>query len=752
MVKTVAPPILVGIPATIPIVPQHIKYFKGSGPWLTTLVDRWEENHPELSPVIISPAYEKLEYQEGRRRVWPLTYLPPQDFSAWMRRERPNSNGEHNTAPWHPAGAERIDIQAPIQGFTTTGENDPYGLSSKASAQLFRAVTHATGFAIHWIPGLMGREEFDLLYPQHILWNVIAGADYLLKGRGVTTCHETCGRVGKKGDGGFAATHIRPYAKWVLDTSGAPVFAISKDVVNLLTKVEGGATLDPAQVVLERNPYNEVRFVVKPQFAKNKAAFLDWFRADAEHERDAGRITEERYRQELALIDSIPVNARWVTYVGGSREFKGIEQLLRSWAVYQQQRADRDQRDILIMVGDGLSQKQFANHVRALGIEEHVRFTGARDPQLPFIANLHNASDLFTMTSLAEGDGVVVKEALGSGTRVVVPNSGGPGEYVTEVMGHRVVSRDPALQTSLARGIELLSDPERHRIEWGNLNLSGPDIVRQFVHWRLYYDGKTAEDPGYKELLQIADAWEQPETLRLRENALRELRGEFVPADDRCYAQMLATVFRTFGGMDVEARDFARAYAEELGLPEAVRRRRGLEAQQETFAKFSSAPHAAKMAEHIAPIAARQIDPGLMTHRESGTVIEEFTRRPEVADAFEAMRKASTPEEGIVAIDAFYRSVMRVLGDPATYADRWPAVEELGLNVWDRSARIAARLAGVQLETYQDVRRRIVIDAARSSPEVQTAFYRIFIGDREGALRTLVEANAKQDAVGSNSL
>ena len=749
MNKLASSPILVGVPATIPIAPASIDYLKGSAPWLNTVADRWEEGHQDLQPVLISPSYERLDYEPGKRLVWPINYQPPTPFA-----QAKAANGSR----WNPVAPERIDIQAPIQGFTRSPGLEAYGLSSEVTPRAFRAITETTAWYLHWLPALLGRERFDVLFPQHILWNMIAGSAYFMDHRAFGVCHETCARVDTaSGEGGFSALNVRAYARAVLSATGdeAPIVAISDKVFKLLTEVDDGPSVSASRVAIIRNPYNDKEFYPLPGMTKLR--FLQEHLERMARQRTEGKISPPAFEQEVRLFGGLPTTGRWVTFVGSGREFKGVEQALRAWAYYLQSSAAKSD-DVLFMVGPNLTEdSEFAQYARELGISEQIRFIGKRD-KATFINVLHNAGDLALMTSLEEGDGVVAKEPAGANKRVLVPASGGPKEIVgpAPVLGQILQTRDPRALNSLRRGIELLGQANQG-IQWGNVQLSGAEIVRHYLRWRAFYENGTA-DPALlqkiglrnERLSEIIRDWSTDEGFRIRQYALKHLLSQrpnaakyhvpTMPVSLHEKIVLLADVFRIYGGMDVEAKSFGNAMAEELRVPPELRRTRGEAAGEYARANLTSGPHAAALADLVRQIARRPVRAPMATREEiAQTTVGQIGRDEAVAAAFTRLQQAQTSQEFVVAVDAFNRSVVRVLGHPANYEDRWPMPSELGMGHWGRMSHVAARLADVPVELYEAVRVSSIAKVAAENPVFVQAFYLMHLGETEKAMEALGE-------------
>lgn len=109
----------------------------------------------------------------------------------------------------------------------------------------------------------------------------------------------------------------------------------------------------------------------------------------------------------------------------------------------------------LWLVGDGTLRPAVEMAVTKSGIDMHVSFLG----EVPDVAELLNASDIFVLSSDWEGFGLVVAEAMAAGKPVITTAVGGVVELVEDgFSGIIVPPRDPE---ALARAIlRLARDPE----------------------------------------------------------------------------------------------------------------------------------------------------------------------------------------------------------------------------------------------------------------------------------------------------
>jgi glycosyltransferase involved in cell wall biosynthesis len=126
----------------------------------------------------------------------------------------------------------------------------------------------------------------------------------------------------------------------------------------------------------------------------------------------------EQTRQQLG----IPEDRTTIVMVGRLDEQKAPHYLIEAFSQALQQYPET----LLLLVGDGELEETLKHQVRQLGIEHSVRFLGFRDD----IPELLKMADIFALSSLWEGLGRAMTEAMLLGKPVVVPNIYGIPEVV----------------------------------------------------------------------------------------------------------------------------------------------------------------------------------------------------------------------------------------------------------------------------------------------------------------------------------
>lgn len=122
------------------------------------------------------------------------------------------------------------------------------------------------------------------------------------------------------------------------------------------------------------------------------------------------------------------------------------------------------------IVGGGELMPELQSLATSLGLRQKLIFTGFRRD----VGSFYQIANLFVMSSVQEGLGTAVIDALALGKPVVGTCAGGIPEIIRDgESGRLVTSADPA---ALARGIiELLANPERAK----QMGRRGQEMVRQ---------------------------------------------------------------------------------------------------------------------------------------------------------------------------------------------------------------------------------------------------------------------------------
>lgn len=115
-----------------------------------------------------------------------------------------------------------------------------------------------------------------------------------------------------------------------------------------------------------------------------------------------------------------------ILYVGAMRKIKGVDILLKAFSIFL-----RDfKKSQLYLVGCGKEKNNLVKLSKTLGIDKHVHFVGFV-PLAEDVLRYYKSCDLFVMPSFKENFPLVILEAIGSKTPVILSNiPGGPQELI----------------------------------------------------------------------------------------------------------------------------------------------------------------------------------------------------------------------------------------------------------------------------------------------------------------------------------
>jgi glycosyltransferase involved in cell wall biosynthesis len=158
----------------------------------------------------------------------------------------------------------------------------------------------------------------------------------------------------------------------------------------------------------------------------------------------AFRPLEQQAKTDIATRRAaMGLPEEFILFVGRLNRRKNIMGLLRALAV----RSGAPVPCLIVGAPDGLGD-DLLSEVRALGLEEQVRFVGPTS--FDDLVALFALATVFCSPSFTEGFGMPVLEAMASGTPVVASRIGSH----EEVCGDAAVYCDPADPASIARGLD----------------------------------------------------------------------------------------------------------------------------------------------------------------------------------------------------------------------------------------------------------------------------------------------------------
>ena len=151
---------------------------------------------------------------------------------------------------------------------------------------------------------------------------------------------------------------------------------------------------------------------------------------------------------------SIPDGRTIVTQVSWIIPEKGIADFLAAARLVLEQ----NRKVQFVLVGDGANREQYMKDVVAMGLEEHITWTGMVDD--PFGEGVFHAADVVCQFSRwEEVFGWMIAEAMAHGKPVVATRVGGIPELITDgVTGHLVDRGDARAMSD--RILQLLDDPD----------------------------------------------------------------------------------------------------------------------------------------------------------------------------------------------------------------------------------------------------------------------------------------------------
>jgi glycosyltransferase involved in cell wall biosynthesis len=144
-----------------------------------------------------------------------------------------------------------------------------------------------------------------------------------------------------------------------------------------------------------------------------------------------------------------------VLFAGSLIERKGVRTLIEAMGAVRR----RHPGYRLVIIGDGPQRGELESLAERSGLSGGIRFTGSLAPAE--VARWMRRSELFVLPSLEEGQGVVLLEALASGTPCVAGNAGGIPEVLSPEWG---VLAAPGDSQALAQAVlGMLEHADRRR-------------------------------------------------------------------------------------------------------------------------------------------------------------------------------------------------------------------------------------------------------------------------------------------------
>jgi glycosyltransferase involved in cell wall biosynthesis len=175
---------------------------------------------------------------------------------------------------------------------------------------------------------------------------------------------------------------------------------------------------------------------------------------------DLGRVASAptaKLHEELWLPHDAPI----VGNVAALVPHKGQKHLVAAAALVVRQVPDAR----FVIAGDGELRPSLERQIKDHHLEKHVMLTGFR----PDVLSLHKAFDVFVMSSVTEGLGTSLLDAMAAGKPVVATTAGGIPEVVVD--GDTGLLVPPRDEEALARAIVTLLKDEDLRRRMGDAGL-----------------------------------------------------------------------------------------------------------------------------------------------------------------------------------------------------------------------------------------------------------------------------------------
>lgn len=157
-------------------------------------------------------------------------------------------------------------------------------------------------------------------------------------------------------------------------------------------------------------------------------------------------------RDDLGLDDS----KKYIISVGRMVKRKGFDYLIKSLTYL-------DESIELLIVGDGPEMTNLKTLSSGLNLNNRVHFLGATTEEVKF--QYLNVSDIYVLSSLHEGFGIVIQEAMQVGLPIIATNIGGQTDFLINENNCLLVE---------PRGSESIADRIKYLVD-------SPMVIKKFV-------------------------------------------------------------------------------------------------------------------------------------------------------------------------------------------------------------------------------------------------------------------------------
>jgi glycosyltransferase involved in cell wall biosynthesis len=154
-------------------------------------------------------------------------------------------------------------------------------------------------------------------------------------------------------------------------------------------------------------------------------------------------------KPSAAILEKYRIGDRIVVLTLGrlatTERYKGFDELLEVLSRVR----ETEPNVLCVIAGNGDDRSRLEEKARALGVADHVRFTGYVPDE--DIVDLYRAAHLFVLAGYGEGFGIVLLEAMACGIPVVASTLDGSFEAIGR--GTLGIAVDPRDRDALARAI-----------------------------------------------------------------------------------------------------------------------------------------------------------------------------------------------------------------------------------------------------------------------------------------------------------
>jgi len=234
-------------------------------------------------------------------------------------------------------------------------------------------------------------------------------------------------------------------------------FALSKlfHIKNILS-IHGGDIFDPSE---KRSPHNHwflrkiIHFFlnqahqVVAQSKNTQLNAIRFYRPDREIHIIPLSYEPYGFSRKSKTELNLDENKIHLISVGRIIKRKGFDYLIRSLKLL-------NENIVLLIIGDGTGLNKLIQIVRDLHLEHRVKFIGDVSEELKF--QYLAASDMYILSSLHEGFGIVLQEAMQVGLPIVSTNSGGQVDIVVDGVNGILV--EPCNEQALADAVLYVFD------------------------------------------------------------------------------------------------------------------------------------------------------------------------------------------------------------------------------------------------------------------------------------------------------